>query len=168
MLPRGETGELIASLDSDEAFSGYWNRPDADERAIRDGWYFTGDLGYEDQDGDIWVSGRVDDMIITGGENVHPVEVEDVLARHPNVADVAVCGLPDEKWGQVVTAFVVPNGRQPTNDELDRFCLESPDLARFKRPRRYVFVEAIPKSPVGKILRRKLQEGSYAGGEFAT
>jgi 2-furoate---CoA ligase len=161
VLPQGETGEIIASLASDEAFRGYWKRPDADARALRQGWYFTGDLGYFDEDGDLWVAGRVDDMIITGGENVHPVEVEDVLVRHPSVADVAVCGLPDEKWGQVVTAFVVPRSDSVSVAELDEFCLSSPDLARFKRPRQFVIVKAIPKSPVGKILRRKLQEGDY-------
>ena len=79
----GDKGEIIARLDSDEAFAGYWNRPDADARALRDGWYFTGDMGYVDGDGDLFVSGRVDDMIISGGENIHPVEVEEVLARHP-------------------------------------------------------------------------------------
>jgi hypothetical protein len=96
----GDKGEIIASLDSDEAFTGYWNRPDADAKALRDGWYFTGDMGYLDAAGDLFVSGRVDDMIISGGENIHPVEVEEVLARHPEVRDVAVIGEPDEKWGE--------------------------------------------------------------------
>ena len=104
----GERGEIIASLDRDEAFAGYWNRPDADAKALRDGWYFTGDMGYVDADGELFVSGRVDDMIISGGENIHPVEVEDVLARHPDVRDVAVVGEPDERWGERVVAFVVP------------------------------------------------------------
>jgi 2-furoate---CoA ligase len=161
LVPDGEVGELIAWLGSDEAFAGYWHRPDADARAIRDGWYFTGDLGYRDADGDYWVTGRVDDMIITGGENVYPIEVEDVLARHPDVAEVAVVGLPDEKWGQVVTAFVVPRRPDLTAAELDAHCRASPDLADFKRPRRVVFVRAIPKSPVGKILRRLLLAGEY-------
>ncbi|HLI27158.1 MAG TPA: long-chain fatty acid--CoA ligase, partial [Chloroflexota bacterium] len=161
VVPDGEVGELIAWLGSDEAFAGYWHRPDADARAIRDGWYFTGDLGYRDADGDYWVTGRVDDMIITGGENVYPIEVEDVLARHPDVAEVAVVGLPDEKWGQVVTAFVVPRRPDLTAAELDAYCRASPDLADFKRPRRVVFVRAIPKSPVGKILRRLLLAGEY-------
>jgi 2-furoate---CoA ligase len=160
-VPVGEVGELIASLDSDEAFAGYWRRPDADERAIREGWYFTGDLGYQDADGDYWVTGRVDDMIITGGENVYPIEVENVLAQHPDVAEVAVAGLPDERWGQVVTAFVVPRRPDLTFEELDRHCRASPELADFKRPRRVVFVRAIPKSPVGKILRRQLLAGEY-------
>ena len=88
--PAGGRGETIAGLPPDEAFSGYWNRPDADARALREGWYFTGDMGWVDADGDLWVSGRVDDMIISGGEKIHPVEIEDVLARHDGAQDVAV------------------------------------------------------------------------------
>jgi 2-furoate---CoA ligase len=154
-------GEVIVSLTSPEAFKGYWQRPDADEKALREGWYFTGDLGVWDQDGDLWVQGRVDDMLISGGENIHPLEVEDVIARHPKVAEIAVAGLPDERWGQIVVAFVVPVDASLTADELDQFCLANPRLARFKRPRRYVFVKEVPKSAVGKILRRKLQAGDY-------
>ncbi|HEV8439942.1 MAG TPA: AMP-binding protein [Methylomirabilota bacterium] len=160
-VPPGEKGEIIAGLDSDEAFAGYWNRPDADARALRDGWYFTGDMGYVDEAGDLYVSGRVDDMIISGGENIHPVEVEEVLARHPQVRDVAVVGEPDEKWGERVVAFVVAAGPALTSSALDRYCVESADLANFKRPRRIVFVEQIPKTASGKILRRLLREGQY-------
>jgi len=158
----GEKGEIIASLDSEEAFVSYWKRPDADARALRDGWYFTGDMGYVDADGDLFVSGRVDDMIISGGENVHPVEIEEVLARHPHVRDVAVVGLPDERWGERVVAFVVPADAGLTADALDRHCRASDDLANFKRPRRIVFVESIPRTASGKILRRLLREGHYA------
>ena len=157
VVPRGETGELIVGLDSPEAFSGYWRRPDADAKAIRQGWYFTGDLVYEDEDGDLYTVGRVDDMIITGGENVHPVEIEEVLLRHPSIADACVIGLPDARLGQVVTAFVVRRD-DVTADALDAFCREAPDLASFKRPRRYEFVTAVPKSPTGKLLRRTLIE----------
>ena len=157
----GVPGEVIVSLCSPEAFHGYWQRPDATEKAIREGWYFTGDVGIWDEEGDLWVQGRVDDMLISGGENIHPLEVENVLAQHPRVRDVAVCGLPDERWGQVVSAFVVPGDAALTADELDRFCLASPELANFKRPRRYIFVKAVPKSAVGKSLRRKLQAGEY-------
>ncbi len=157
----GELGEIIASLASDEAFRGYWNRPEATAKAVRDGWYFTGDLGALDADGDLYVSGRVDDMIISGGENIHPTEVEEVLARHPEVREVAVVGTPDEKWGQTVTAFVVPAGPGLTAEALDAFCRTSPDLAPFKRPRQVVFVESIPKTASGKILRRLLRDGQY-------
>jgi 2-furoate---CoA ligase len=159
-VPAGERGEIIASLPSDEAFSGYWNRPDADARARREGWYFTGDMGWLDADGDLWVAGRVDDMIISGGENIHPVEIEDVLARHDGVKDVAVIGEPDEKWGERVVAFVVA-APGLTADTLDRHCRASGDLANFKRPRRFVFVAAIPKTASGKILRRLLRDGRY-------
>jgi len=163
LVARGETGELIVSLDSPEAFSGYWRRPDADAKAIRDGWYFTGDLAYEDYEGDIYTVGRVDDMIISGGENIYPTEVEDVLVRHPQVQEACVVGLPDERLGQVVTAFVVARRADdgaavPSADDLDRFCREAKDFAGFKRPRRYTFVPALPKSPTGKLLRRRLLE----------
>ena len=155
----GEEGEIIALLASDEAFEGYWRRPEADARALREGWYFTGDTGYVDSDGDLFVTGRVDDMIITGGENVSPVEIESCLSLHPAVLEVAVVGLPDERWGKVVTAFI-QRARPVTEQELDAFCRES-GLAAFKRPRRFVFVGAIPKSPVGKLLRRLLVAGEY-------
>jgi len=160
----GEEGEILASLLGDEAFEGYWRRPDADAKALRDGWYFTGDTGYFDADGDLFVTGRVDDMIITGGENVSPVEVESCLSLHPAVAEVAVVGLPDERWGKVVTAFVTP-ARPVEAAELDQHCRDS-GLANFKRPRRIVFVRTIPKSPVGKLLRRKLVSGEYEPAEL--
>jgi 2-furoate---CoA ligase len=152
-----EDGEIVCHMSSPEAFTGYWQRPDADEKAIRDGWYHTGDVGRLDEDGDLWLLGRVDDMIISGGENVHPLEVEDVLAGHPKVAEVAVVGAPDDRLGHRVVAVVVAEG-EVTAEELDAFCLESEALARFKRPREYRFVESLPKSPSGKILRRLLRE----------
>ena len=155
----GEEGEIVALLAGDEAFEGYWRRPDADARALRGGWYFTGDTGYFDADGDLFVTGRVDDMIITGGENVSPVEIERCLSLHPGVGEVAVAGLPDERWGSIVAAFVKPVGR-PGAAALDAHC-RAAGLAAFKRPRRYVFVRDIPKSPVGKLLRRKLVAGDY-------
>jgi 2-furoate---CoA ligase len=155
----GEEGEIIALIKGDESFEGYWRRPDADAKALRSGWYFTGDTGYVDADGDLFVTGRVDDMIITGGENVSPVEIESCLSLHPAVSEVAVVGLADERWGKIVSAFVKRRAAVAP-DELDQFCRTS-GLANFKRPRRYVFVEAIPKSPVGKLLRRKLVAGEY-------
>jgi len=154
-----EEGEIIALLASDEAFEGYWRRPDADVKSLRDGWYFTGDTGFMDRDGDLFVTGRVDDMIITGGENVSPVEIESCLSLHPAVSEVAVVGLPDEKWGRIVAAFVKRNA-PVTESDLEQFCQTS-GLANFKRPRRFVFVDAIPKSPVGKLLRRLLIAGEY-------
>jgi 2-furoate---CoA ligase len=154
-----EEGEIVALLAGDESFEGYWRRPDADAKALRNGWYFTSDTGYFDADGDLFVTGRVDDMIITGGENVSPVEIESCLSLHPAVSEIAVVGLADERWGKIVTAFIKRRAPVET-DELDQFCRRS-GLAGFKRPRRYVFVEAIPKSPVGKLLRRKLVAGEY-------
>jgi 2-furoate---CoA ligase len=155
----GEEGEIIALLQGDESFDGYWRRPDADAKALRDGWYFTGDTGYFDGDGDLFVTGRVDDMIISGGENISPVEIESCLSLHPAVSEVAVVGLADERWGKIVAAFVKRRGAVEP-DELDEFCRAS-GLASFKRPRRYAFVKAIPRSPVGKLLRRKLVAGEY-------
>jgi 2-furoate---CoA ligase len=155
----GEEGEIAAIASGDEAFEGYWQRPEVNAKAFRNGWYMTGDTGYADEDGDIYVTGRVDDMIITGGENVSPVEIESCLSLHPGVSEVAVVGLPDERWGRVVAAFIK---RRANIDEgeLDDHCRAS-GLANFKRPRRYVFVDEIPKSPVGKLLRRKLTAGEY-------
>ncbi len=158
-VPVGTPGEVIVRLTSPESFQGYWNRPEATAKALRDGWYHTGDVGYWDDEGDLWVYGRVDDMLISGGENIHPLEVEDALSKHPGVAEVAVVGRPDDRWGEMVTAYVVPRHPGLTAEELDRYCIESATLARFKRPRKYVFVREIPKSPVGKILRRVLREG---------
>ena len=154
-----EEGQIIADLKSDEAFERYWNRPDADARSLQSGWYFTGDTGFIDEEGDLFVTGRVDDMIISGGENISPVEIESMLSLHAAVEEVAVVGLADERWGQRVTAFVK---RRATveSETLDAHCRSS-GLPNFKRPREYVFVREIPKSPVGKILRRKLVAGEY-------
>lgn len=160
MVDGQDEGQIIAALDGDEAFSGYWNRPDADEKSLHDGWYYTGDIGYWDPDGDIFVTGRVDDMIISGGENILPVEIESVLSLHPGVGEIAVAGLPDPRWGQIVTAFIVRR-EKVTEDELDAWCRQS-DLAPFKRPRGYVFIREVPKSPVGKVLRRLLVDGEYS------
>jgi 2-furoate---CoA ligase len=157
-LRLGESGEILCHMSSEEAFDGYWNRPDADAKAIDgDGWYHTGDVGRLDEDGDLWLDGRLDDMIISGGENVHPLEVEEVLARHPAVREVAVVGAPDERLGQRVVAYVVVEGALAA-EQLDAHCLASDSLARFKRPREYRFVDELPKSPSGKILRRMLRE----------
>ncbi len=152
-------GQIIATMHGDEAFEGYWNQPDADAKSLQDSWYLTGDIGYWDNDGDLFVTGRVDDMIISGGENILPAEVESKLSLHPSVGEVAVVGLPDKRLGHQVTAFLtrVDNVRA---DDLDKWCLNS-DMPSFKRPRAYVFVKAIPKSPVGKILRRLLVSGEY-------
>jgi 2-furoate---CoA ligase len=155
-----EEGQIIADLAGDESFDGYHNRPEANAKALRRGWYFTGDTGYFDEDGDLYVTGRVDDMIISGGENISPVDIESVLSLHPGVDEVAVAGLRDERWGQRVVAFVKPRDAAVSSEALDAHCRQS-DLVNFKRPREYVFVREIPKSPVGKILRRKLVAGEF-------
>ncbi len=155
----GEEGQIIADLSGEEAFEGYWKRPDADAKALRDGWYFTGDTGFVDAEGDLFVTGRVDDMIISGGENISPVDIESVLSLHPGVDEVAVAGLPDERWGQKVVAFIKARGKVDAG-ALDAHCRAS-NLPNYKRPREYVFVQAVPKSPVGKVLRRKLVSGEY-------
>jgi 2-furoate---CoA ligase len=155
----GEEGEIIALLAGDESFEGYWRRSDADAKALRQGWYFTGDTGLVDADGDLFVTGRVDDMIISGGENISPVEIESCLSLHAAVSEVAVVGLPDERWGKIITAFIKRRAAIEA-DDLDAFCRSS-GLAGYKRPRKYVFVSEIPKSPVGKLLRRKLVAGDY-------
>ena len=171
----GEEGQIIADLAGDEAFEGYHRRPDADAKSLHGGWYFTGDMGYVDGDGDLYVTGRVDDMIISGGENISPVDIESVLSLHPAVDEVAVAGLPDPRWGQKVVAFVKLHASADANADadaavdatmLDAHCRSS-DLVNFKRPRDYVFVREIPKSPVGKVLRRKLQAGDYEAAPFA-
>ena len=157
-----EEGQIIADLRGDEAFEGYWKRPDANAKSLRAGWYYTGDIGYFDDDGDLYVTGRVDDMIISGGENISPVDIESVISLCPGVGEVAVAGLSDERWGQRVVAFITRNGAENGLDAqtLDAHCRSS-DLPNFKRPREYVFVAEIPKSPVGKVLRRKLVAGEY-------
>src|SRR5262249_3387417 len=130
----GEEGEIIALLAGDESFEGYWRRPGADAKALRPGWCFTGGTGYVDGDGRPFVNGRVDDMIVTGGENVSPVEIESCLSLHPAVSEVAVVGLADERWGKIVSAFIKRRATVGPED-LDQFCRSS-GLANFKRPRR--------------------------------
>ena len=164
VVPRGTQGQVAVSMASPEAFAGYRNRPDADARAIRDGWYLTGDLATEDDDGDLWVSGRVDDMINSGGENLYPDEIETVLARCPAVSAVVVVGLPDDRWGQAVTAFVVPAkdfSAERSVAHLAAYAKDGSGLPTLKRPKRYIAVDRIPTSAVGKILRRELTEGRY-------
>ena len=155
----GERGQIAVSMASPEAFAGYWRRPDADSKAIRGGWYFPGDLAVADEAGDLWVSGRIDDMINSGGENIYPEEIENALAACPAVREVVVTGTADDRWGQAVTAFVVPE-HGITPDEAvaaaSRFAREESGLPSLKRPKRVVAVREIPKSGVGKILRREL------------
>ncbi len=159
-----EEGEIIANIISEEAFQGYLKRPEANKKSIIDGWYFTKDTGYLNKDGDLFVTGRVDDMIISGGENVSPVEIENVLSLHKNVLEVVVVGLNDEKWGQKICAFIKSDSKIDIQS-LDEHCKKS-TLSNFKRPRSYFFIKEIPKSPTGKILRRKIVSGEYELDNF--
>lgn len=150
----GIEGELIVHTDSPAAFTEYLNKPTETAASIIDGWYFTGDAAYERDDGTVVVTGRADDLIISGGENIHPAEVEDVLSAHAGVDDVGVIGRPDEEWGEIVTAFVA--GTASTAD-LEEWCLDHDGLADFKRPRAYEFVDTIPRNPSGKVMRYQLR-----------
>ena len=158
----GTVGEVLVSLTSPEAFRGYWNQPDLTRRQLDSGWYRTRDLGYQDPEGNFYIVGRIDDMIISGGEHVLPQIVESVLANHPKVLEVAVTGEPDNRWGQIVVAYVVPRTVGLRVFELDAYCKQQSRLSLWARPRKYVFVRQIPKSATGKILRRELTnlEGS--------
>jgi malonyl-CoA/methylmalonyl-CoA synthetase len=135
-------------------FGGYWERPEATAESFVDGWFCTGDLGSFDPDGYLRILGRSKEMIISGGLNVYPREVEDVLLSHPDVAEVAVVGTPSDEWGELVTAFVVSSAAHPAADPLLAFAADR--LAPFKRPRRVEFVDARPRNAVGKVLKRKL------------
>ncbi|MFC4549825.1 MULTISPECIES: class I adenylate-forming enzyme family protein [Halorussus] len=158
----GEVGEIIVDASSPEAFDGYLGADD--DRTLVDGWFFTGDLGYRDADGDLFIIGRIDDMIISGGENIYPVEVESVLESHDLVREAAVVGRPSERWNQTVAAFVTVTAASGDVDfesavaELDEHCRRSEGLANFKRPRKYFFIDELAKSNVGKILRKELQK----------
>jgi 2-furoate---CoA ligase len=142
-------------------FTGYLNRPDATAEKLRDGWYYTGDLCIRLDRGRVDLRGRVDDVVRTGGENVHPEEVEAVLAEHPGVRESAVVGVTDPRWGQMVVACVVANEAAPGAGDLDAHCRASA-LAGFKRPRAYVFVDALPRNAANKVLRRVLREVAAA------
>ncbi len=153
----GEEGELIVDASADAVFSEYLNRPGATAEKFRDGWYFTGDVCVRLENSEIDLKGRVDDVIRSGGETVHPEEVEAVLGSHGGVGEAAVIGVTDARWGEMVVACVVPAGEAPSLEALDAHCRGS-TLARFKRPRGYVFLETLPRNAANKVLRRVLRE----------
>jgi acyl-CoA synthetase (AMP-forming)/AMP-acid ligase II len=154
-LPLGEVGEIVTR--SDCVMRGYWNNPEATARALRDGWLWTGDLGSIDAEGFLTIKDRSKDMIISGGANIYPREIEEVLLTHPFVLEAAVVGRPHPDWGEEAVAFVVRRGdAEVAPAELDRLCLEH--IARFKRPKDYRFVAALPKNNYGKILKTELRE----------
>jgi long-chain acyl-CoA synthetase len=140
--------------------TGYWNNPAATEAALAGGWLHTGDMGVMDADGFLTLKDRSKDMIISGGSNIYPREVEEVLLRHPGVAEVSVIGRPDPEWGEVVVAYVVPAAEAPDIKELDRYCLDT--IARFKRPKDYRIVDGLPKNNYGKVLKTELRDQDAA------
>ncbi|MFV0309251.1 MAG: long-chain-fatty-acid--CoA ligase [Desertimonas sp.] len=153
-VPPGEPGELICR--GEHNMVGYWNRPEATAEAIRDGWLHTGDVAVMDADGFVYINDRLKDMIISGGENVYPAEIENVIVGHERVADVAVIGEPSERWGESPLAVVVRADDALTEAEVLEYCQGK--LARYKLPRRAVFVDEIPRNPTGKPLKRVLRD----------
>ena len=164
-LAPGEIGEIVCR--GDAVMSGYWNNPEGTAEALRDGWLHTGDMGMLDSQGRLTLRDRSKDVVISGGSNIYPREVEEALLTHASVAEIAVIGEPDEEWGEVVVAFVVPTlGSAPDTASLDAHCLER--IARFKRPKRYVFIDRLPKNNYGKVLKRELrQQCAQSPGEVA-
>jgi acyl-CoA synthetase (AMP-forming)/AMP-acid ligase II len=160
-LPIGEIGEVVVR--GDVVMAGYWEQPEATAETLRGGWLHTGDMGSFDHEGYLTLRDRSKDLIISGGMNIYPREVEEALLRHPAVRAVSVVGRPDPEWGEAVVAFVVPAGETPpTVDDLDRACLDT--IARFKRPKDYRFVDALPTNNYGKVLKRELRERLVAEG----
>lgn len=161
-VPRGRVGEIVAR--GGHVMLGYWNRPEETAAALRDGWMHTGDGGYMDDAGYVFVVDRLKDMIVTGGENVYSAEVENALAAHPAVASCAVIGVPDEQWGERVHAVVVlRDGQEVTADDLREFAKTL--IAGYKAPRSAEFVDALPVSGAGKVLKRELRAHYWGGAE---
>jgi long-chain acyl-CoA synthetase len=161
--PQGQVGEIW--IRSPQVMKGYWKMPDETAKSIdADGWFRTGDAGYVDADGYVYIHDRVKDMIVSGGENVYPAEVENVLMSHPGIADVAVIGVPDEKWGETPKAIVVrAAGVEVTEQEIIDFARER--LAKFKCPTSVDWIDALPRNPSGKILKKDLREPFWVGRE---
>ena len=154
-LPLSEVGEVL--IQGDSVMAGYWRNPEATAHAIQNGWLFTGDMGCLDADGFLTLKDRSKDLIISGGSNIYPREIEEVLLHAPGVAEVAVVGAPDAEWGEVVVAFVVPQaGHTLDTAALDALCLQ--EIARFKRPKRYQIVASLPKNNYGKVLKTELRK----------
>ncbi|MGD8522138.1 MAG: long-chain-fatty-acid--CoA ligase [Desulfobacterales bacterium] len=150
-----EIGEII--IKSRRNMSGYWRNPDATQKAIKNGWLYTGDMGYYDEQGYIYIADRKKDMIVTGGENVYPKEVEEVLYRHPAVLEAAVIGIPDDYWVERVHALVVlRQGAQASAEEIMDFCKSH--IAHYKAPKGVEFLESLPKNPQGKILKKEIRK----------
>lgn len=161
-VPVGEVGEIV--IRGGSVMKGYWNRAEATQDAIRDGWFYSGDAGFFDKDGYLFIHDRVKDMIVSGGENIYPAEVENALFGHPAIADAAVVGVPHEKWGEAVKAIVVLKpGEQATQDDIIAFAKTR--IASYKVPKSVDFIDALPRNPSGKILRRELRAPYWEGRE---
>ncbi|MBI5969269.1 MAG: long-chain fatty acid--CoA ligase [Deltaproteobacteria bacterium] len=159
-LPPGEMGEIVVR--GEVVMKGYWRNPQATAETLRGGWLHTGDLGITDEKGYVYILDRAKDMIISGGENIYSREIEDVILKHPAVYEVAVIGVPDEKWGESVKAIVsLKEGHKATGEEITDFCKQH--LASYKKPKSVDFIDAIPKNPYGKVLKRELREKYWAG-----
>ncbi|MCC2981077.1 long-chain-fatty-acid--CoA ligase [Sphingomonas sp. IC4-52] len=164
LLPPGEIGEIV--IRGDIVMKEYWNRPDATAETLAGGWLRTGDAGYRDESDHFFVHDRIKDMIVSGGENVYPAEVENAIAGCPGVADVAVIGVPDERWGEAVKALVVPaRGTSPTEAEIIAWVRAR--IAAYKAPKTVEFIDALPRNPSGKVLRRELRAIYWQGRERA-
>jgi fatty-acyl-CoA synthase len=162
-VPQGQMGEVL--IQSPTVIKEYWRKPDATAAAIKDGWLYSGDVGYYDEEGYLYLVDRRKDMYISGGENVYPAEVEDVIMQMPQVADCGVIGIPDEKWGEVGLAIVVktPNLDISAEEVID-YCRNK--LAGYKRPRQVVFTDALPRTLTGKILKKDLRAAYIKDGQF--
>jgi acyl-CoA synthetase (AMP-forming)/AMP-acid ligase II len=152
-VPPGDTGEIVTR--SDCMMRGYWSNPESTAKTLRGGWLHTGDVGSLDERGFLTIKDRSKDMIISGGSNIYPREIEEVLLRHPAVAECSVVGRPHAEWGEEVVAFLVVK-ESVQKEELEQLCLDN--IARFKRPREYRFVEALPKNNYGKVLKTELRK----------
>jgi acyl-CoA synthetase (AMP-forming)/AMP-acid ligase II len=156
----GDVGEIV--IKSRFIMKGYWNRPEATAEAIKNGFFHTGDAGYFDEDGFLYIHDRLKDMIVSGGENVYPAEVENAIFGHPGVADVAVIGVPDDKWGEAVKAIIVAKPESsPTAEDIIAYARER--IAGYKCPKSIDFIDALPRNPSGKVLRKDLREPYWAG-----
>lgn len=151
----GKVGEIIVK--SDSVMKGYWKLPEETADTIKKGWLHTGDIATVDEEGYIFIVDRKKDMIISGGENIYPREVEEALYAHPSILEAVVIGVPDEQWGEAVKAFVVLKGREKVSEEeIIDFCKKN--MASYKKPKSVEFIDALPRNPVGKVLKRELRE----------
>ncbi len=158
-MPRGQFGEIVAQ--GENIMQGYWDMPDKTAQTLRDGWLHTGDLGYMDEEDYVYITGRGKDMIVSGGENIYPIEIEDVILTHPDVMECAVIGIPDAQWGEAVCAVVclrskIISGIDCTEEDIITHAKSK--IAHYKAPKRVIFKRKLPKSPQGKILKRKLRD----------